>query len=77
MKHFAQKVVTENKNVIGHINSYKKALKIVTYLKQLKPDLKIKFYHGEDKNADKKGDSEQYHMKTKLEDLKDVKTVWS
>lgn len=77
LAYYKQKVIDENKNIISHINSYKKALKVVTYLKSLKPDIRIKFYHGEDKITEKHGDEVRYHKDVKLEDLKNVTEVWA
>ena len=67
--YYKTRVIDENKNIIGHINSFKKASKIVAYLKSMKPDLHIRFYHGEDKMIEKNGLSEQYHKDMKLADL--------
>jgi hypothetical protein len=73
LKTFEEAVVNKNRNVIGHINSVEILHNVANYLKEKKPDIKMKIYHGDDRFIDESG---EYHGSVKKEDLKDVNGVW-
>lgn len=78
IEEYEQAVLKDNLNVVGHITRKDLAIKIHERLLQLRPDLKIRVYHGLATHKQKDVDTNESKNEIELREheLKDVNTSW-